>query len=451
MIRSETLRIWLLGATLLSFAGGATGCSRPAADNLLFISFDTTRADHLSAYGYPQVTSATVDSLAKRGTLFTAAYSHVPSTLPSHSTMFTGLLPPQHGVRCNGKYRLPESRTTLAEILAGAGFDTAAVVGAFPIAKRFGLAQGFGTYDDDFASSAVTAKRRKGRMDDPGFWIGHDFVDFERGADEVTDRAIAWLDGRKPRWFLFAHYFDPHWPYEPAAGWDSTRGSPYDAEIAYADANLGRLLATVATLAGRTLVVFTADHGDGLGEHGEGMGDDPDALRYRLLYDSAVRVPLVIALEGRVVPNQRVNDVVGHVDLLPTVLDLLGVPSPKGLTGRSLTPLLEGRSLPERPLYSETLVPTLERPLGIDVRAWIEARYKLIRTETPAGARVELYDLIADPSELDDLSRSHKGLAAEMGARLAAERNRLEGSASVSESILVDPGAEARLKSLGYL
>jgi arylsulfatase A-like enzyme len=444
VIRGRGERCWLRAAALALAAVGASGCTRPAADNLLFVSFDTTRADHLSAYGYSRVTSPTVDGLAERGALFTSAYSHVPSTLPAHSTMFTGLLPPQHGVRCNGKFRLPESRRTLAEILADAGFDTGAVVGAFPMAKRFGIAQGFTTYDDDFATSALTAKRRKGRMDNPGFWIGHEFVDFERGADEVTDRAINWLEGRKPRWFLFAHYFDAHWPYEPAEGWGPMYESPYDAEIAYADAHLGRLLDKVATMPGRTLIVFTADHGEGLGDHGE-------AMHNRFLYDTTIRVPLVMALDGAVQANRRIDASVGHVDLLPTVLEFLGVPVPEGLAGRSLVPLLNGGVLPARPVYAETLVPKLERPLGIEVRAWIEAPYKLTRTETPAGERVELYNLVADPGELTDLSRSQEGVAARMGERLATERDRLENSAPTPESIVVDPATEARLKSLGYL
>jgi arylsulfatase A-like enzyme len=433
----------LLAAVALA-VGGTVGCSKPAADNLLFISFDTTRADRLSAYGYPRTTSASIDALAERGALFTMAYSHVPSTLPAHSTMFTGLLPPEHGVRCNGKFRLPESRETLAEILANAGFDTGAVVGAFPIAARFGIAQGFEMYDDDFASSAVTAKRRKGRMDDPGFWIGHDFVDFERGADEVTDRALAWLEGRDPRWFLFAHYFDPHWPYEPAEGWEAMYDSPYDAEIAYADAHLGRLLDEVATMPGRTLIVFTADHGEGMGDHGE-------ALHNRFLYDATMRVPLIIALEGTVEPKRRVSDLAGHADLLPTVLELLGVRVPVGLAGRSLVPLLAGGSLPERPLYAETLVPALERPLGIEVRAWLEPPYKLIHTQTPAGERTELYDLAADPAEASDLYRSRRSVATDMARRLGEERARMERAAPAPESIVVDPETEARLKSLGYL
>lgn len=444
MNRREHLRqrvlVLVLGLTLVA----AAGCAKPAADNLLFISFDTTRADRLSVYGYPRVTSPNIDALAKRGALFARAYSHVPSTLPAHSTMFTGLLPPQHGVRCNGKFRLAAARETLAEILARAGFDTAAVVGAFPIAARFGIGQGFQTYDDDFASSAVTAKRRKGRMDDPGFWIGHEFVDFERGADEVTDRALAWLEGRKGRWFLFAHYFDPHWPYEPAEGWGAMYDSPYDAEIAYADAHLGRLLDKVAAMPGRTVVVFTADHGEGLGDHGE-------AMHNRFLYDATMRVPLVIALDGAVKPGLRVDDGVGHVDLLPTVLELLAVRAPDGVEGRSLAPLLTGRALPAKPLYAETLVPALERPLGIEVRAWLEPPYKLIRTSSPAGERIELYDVVADPAEAVDLSRSRQSLASEMAARLEEERARIEHAAPAPESIVVDPETEARLKSLGYL
>jgi len=420
-------------------------CSQPAADNLLVISFDTVRADHLSTYGYFRKTSPAVDALARRGVQFNRAYSQVPSTLPAHSTMFTGLLPPEHGVRCNGKYRLSSARTTLAELLAGAGFETGAILGAFPLDSRFGLDQGFATYDDDFASSALTAKRRKGRMDDPGFWIGHDFVDFERGADEVTDRALGWLAERKRRWFLFVHYFDAHWPYEPPDAFAMSQDTVYDAEIAFADFELGRLLDVVERMPGRTLVVFTADHGEGLDEHGE-------ALHNRFLYDSTLHVPLVMALEGAIAPARRVDDPVGHVDLFATLLELLGVRTQVSASGRSLVPLLEDGTLDPRPVYAETLVPTLERPLGIEVRAWVDGRYKLIRTDTVGGdVQVELYDVVADPNETSDLSRTEPERARELLSRLDSERARLERSAVAPDPLAVDEGTEMRLKSLGYL
>jgi arylsulfatase A-like enzyme len=359
--------------------------------------------------------------------------------------MFTGLLPPEHGVRCNGKFRLPSERTTLAEALAGKGFDTGAVLGAFPLDSRFGLDQGFAMYDDDFASSALTAKRRKGRMDDPGFWIGHDFVDFERGADEVTERALAWLAARETRWFLFLHYFDPHWPYEPPDAFAAAHDSAYDAEIAYADYQLGRVLDAVEKMPGRTLVVFTADHGEGLHEHGE-------ALHNRFLYDSTLRVPLVFALEGAVPSGKVIDQPVGHVDLVPTVLELLGVRAPKPPNARSLVALFGDGELAPRSLYAETLVPTLERPLGIEVRALLEGPHKIIRTDTVGGeVRLELYDLLSDPHEVTNLATTEPRIAETLGARLEAERARLERAAAVPESLAVDEGTELRLKSLGYL
>jgi arylsulfatase A-like enzyme len=430
---------------LVALAATLAGCTKPAADNLLFISFDTTRADHLSAYGYRGLTSPAVASLAKRGAKFLRAYSDVPSTLPAHSTMFTGLLPPEHGVRCNGKYRLPAARTTLAELLSGAGFDTAAVLGAFPLDSRFGLDQGFAVYDDDFASSALTAKRRKGRMDDPGFWIGHEFVDFERGADEVTNRAIGWLSGRKSPWFLFVHYFDPHWPYEPPDAFAAAHESAYDAEIASADYELGRLLDVVDGMPGRTLVVFTADHGEGLGDHGE-------QLHNRFLYDSTLHVPLIMALEGTIEHGLEIGEPVGHVDLFGTLLELLGVKAPGPSSGRSLVPLFDGGKLAPTPLYAETLVPTLERPLGIEVRALVDGPLKLVRTDTIGGqVTVELYDLIADPGETNDLSRVDAERTRKLLAALDARRSELERSAVPPEPLAVDEGTEQRLKSLGYL
>jgi arylsulfatase A-like enzyme len=370
--------------------------------------------------------------------------------MPAHGTMFTGLLPPEHGVRCNGKYRLSSTRTTLAEILTGKGFDTGAILGAFPLDSRFGLDQGFATYDDDFASSAVTAKRRRGRMDDPGFWIGHDFVDFERGADEVTERALAWLAERakgaeSKRWFLFVHYFDVHWPYEPPEAFAAAHDSAYDAEIAYADYELGRLLDRVEAMPGRTLVVFTADHGEGLGEHGE-------ALHNRYLYDSTLRVPLVMTLEGAIPPGRVIDDPVGHVDLFPTLLELLGVRTSVAVTSRSLTSLFAGRERDPGAVYAETLVPALERPLGIEVRAWIEGKWKLIRTDTiGAETRLELYDLVADPGEAADLSRTHPDVTRDLARRLDEAMQRLERGAPHPEPLAVDEGTELRLKSLGYL
>jgi arylsulfatase A-like enzyme len=431
-------------------------CSRAAADNLLLVSFDTTRADRLTPYGHRAEASPRLAELASRAVVFERAFTHVPSTLPAHCSMMTGLLPPVHGVRCNGKFRLADAHLTLAEILAEAGFATGAVVGAFPIAARFGLAQGFASYDDDFSTSAVTARRRKGRMDSPGFWIGHDYLDFERGADEVTDRAIEWLESAgaaSDRWFLFAHYFDPHWPYEPVPEYANRFDDRYDAEIAYADHHLGRLLDAVATLPGRTLVVFTADHGEGLGDHAE-------RLHNRYLYNSTLHVPLIVALDGVTRAGARVTAAAGHVDLMPTVLELLGLEPVPGIQGRSLVPLLGGDStaLAPAPVYAETLVWSLERPMGIDVRALLDDHAKLVRTRFAAGPRgasggelVELYDLDSDFDEQVERGRFERDRESRLSAELADLERRLVELAGQPEPLTLDEGARERLKALGYL
>jgi arylsulfatase A-like enzyme len=342
------------------------GCTRPAADNLLFISFDTTRADHLGTYGYDAETSPNVDLLASKGAVFEHAFAHVPSTLPSHSSMFTGLLPPSHGVRCNGKFLLSPERLTLAEILRDEGFDTAAVLGAFPLERRFGLSQGFGLYDDEFRPPTAEGDSR--------IWLGHEYRDFERRADEVTDRALEWLEEREGPWFLFVHYFDPHAPYSPRGNWRSRFDSLYDAEIAFADHHLGQLVGALEGIEGRTLVVFTADHGESLGEH-----DEEQHGRY--VYNATIHVPLVMVLEGTIQAGLRIEENVGHVDILPTVLEVLGVRTPAKLEGRSLASALGngGQSEPA-PVYRESLVFALETLQGIEVRSLISGDHKFVLT-----------------------------------------------------------------------
>ncbi len=443
------------GAVLSAALACAWGCTRPQADNLLLVSFDTTRADHIGIFGGKSGASPNIDALGASGAVFRRAYSNVPSTLPAHSTMFTGKLPAAHGVRCNGKFVLAERFETLAEILSGRGFATGAVLGAFPLERRFGLLQGFDYYDDDFASSALTAERRQGRMDEPGFWIGHDFVDFERSAEEVSDRAIGWLDGRKKNWFLFAHYFDPHWPYEPAPGWDEGYDSDYAGEIAYADHHLARLLEAVAGTDGRTLIVFTADHGEGLGEHGE-------ALHNRYLYNSTMQIPLAIALPGVVAGAQEIESPVSHVDLLPTVLDLLGQPVPESLDGRSLAPLLarvpRAAALPRTaeespPVYGETLVWSLERPEGLELRSVVRGRFKLIENRGPGSKApaYEFYDLGGDPREEREAAMVYPPLAAELRELLTDWSRRQEAAAAGPSPLVLDEAAVKRLQSLGYL
>jgi len=447
-----------LRAILVAIVSTVCACSRPPADNLLFVSFDTTRADHLSAYGYPSRTTPNVDALAAGGVLFEHAFSHVASTLPSHTSMFTGLLPPEHGVRCNGWYRVALEHETLAETLRAKGFATGAVIGAFPLDNRFGLDQGFERYDARFSSSSEETTRPDGAMDAPGQWLTHDYLDFERSAEEVTRLSMQWLDERASgqRWFLFAHYFDAHWPYEPVAPWAGRFAEAYDAELAYADFHLGRLLEYVATLPGRTLIVFTADHGESLGDHGE-------AWHNRYVYNSTNRVPLVVRLEGTTPRGHRVQGNVSHVDLHPTILELLDVAGPVSTYGRSLVTALTGGEVVARDIYTETLVWALEMFRGISVRALIRGDYKWITTVTQApaspGVRNELYDMRSDPAELADLLDPATGQIGEelapelraMGTDLGRWVATLESTAAQPERMPLDDLTQQKLRALGYL
>ena len=423
----------------------AAACSGPPADNLLLVSFDTTRADRLSAYGYPHPTSPAIDALAERGTLFENAYSHAPSTLPAHASLLTGLLPPGHGARANGRFQLSERHSTLAELLSEEGFDTAGFIGALPIDRRFGMAQGFDLYDGDFASQEAGEAR--------GAWLGHAFGAFERGAEEVTGGALAWLRQRPAgkRWFLFVHFFDPHKPYAAPAPFAERFEHPYDAEIAFADHHLGRLLEAVRGVPGKTLVVFTADHGEGLGEHGE-------EAHNRYLYDSTIRVPLIFALDGVVTGGATVRSPVSHVDVLPTVLELLGLDGARSaeLPGRSLAPVLvEGAEPEPRAVYSETLEWKLGIAGGVEVRALVDGRFKLVRSDVERDGGgflvLELYDLEADPAERVNLARRDAETRDRLARRLTAWSHRLEAEAFEPEGYDLDEATLEGLKSLGYL
>jgi len=276
MASHATARAVLATAALTATAAcGSEPAPRP---NVLLVTIDTLRADRLTPRGMP-----VVDALAAGGLRFTAARTAVPLTLPSHATIHTGLLPPQHGVRENGAGTLAASHPTIASLLGRAGYRTAAFIGAFVLDRRFGLAQGFTTYDDQIPRDPHATER----------------LEAERPASAVVDRALAWLNqqpatsGQLP-FFLWIHLYDPHAPYTPPAEYAARAASPYDGEVMFADAQVGRVLDALRTNGSlaRTLVVVAGDHGEGLGDHGE-------RTHGMLLYDSTLRVPLVIAAPGR--------------------------------------------------------------------------------------------------------------------------------------------------------
>jgi choline-sulfatase len=399
----------------------------PSRLSLLVVTIDTLRADHVGAYGYAPARTPVIDGLARRGVRFAQAFSHVPLTLPSHCTLFTGLLPTWHGVRDNGE-RLGPGPRTLAEIARAQGRATAAVVGAYPLDSRFGLDRGFDAYDDLYGS--------RNRVRDMAF--------VERRGGDVSAAAAEWLRARGGApFFLWVHYFDPHAPYDPPPPYGREfAGREYDGEIAYADECLGRLLKALeeSGRAAETLIVLAADHGEGLGAHEE-------KTHGIFIYDSTLRVPLIIAgpgaAAGRVVETQ-----VGLSDVLPTVLEMMGWPAPEGLAGRSLAPLMnrpgqEDRSEAGRALYMESLNPLLSRnwaPLrGIRTPKW-----KYIDAPAP-----ELYDLESDPAERTNVCGTNAAAASRLRGELQAWLGRQP--AAEGGGAALDREARQKLESLGYV
>ncbi|HSB17789.1 MAG TPA: sulfatase-like hydrolase/transferase [Bryobacteraceae bacterium] len=391
--------------------------------NVVVVTIDTLRADRLGCYGYSKIETPVLDGLAKRGALFENAVAETPLTPPSHASIFTGQNPNVHGVRNTGGFVLQSSSTTLAEILQQQGWDTAAFIGASVLKKLFGFNQGFAVYDDE--------------MPKPG--KGQDAREYpERPAGAVVDRAIQWLNGQSGKpYFMWVHVFDPHMPYEPPAPFrQQYAGRPYDGEVAYADHELGRLFEAVQKKdnAGNTLIVVLSDHGESLGEHGE-------YTHGIFLYDVTLRVPFILAGPG-VPGGMRVTRQARTIDVLPTILDLMGGKPPGGIQGTSLVPALAGKDVATQHAYAETLYPKMNMGWS-ELRAVRTLRWKFIRAPKP-----ELYDLSQDPHETANVIDRFPTERAEMEAQLKAIAG--DGKEKV-DTAMVDQRTLDQLKSLGYL
>jgi choline-sulfatase len=409
---------------------GAGGCwwrpfhQPPAPLGVVIITLDTTRADRLSAYGFMDAAMPHLDRLAREGAVFDQATSVAPLTSPAHCSLFTGLFPPAHGVRDNADRPLSSEHTTLATILRAQGFRTGAFVGSVVLNADRGLAQGFDQYRgvvNPDASERATAPSRR------------------RRADEVVTDAIRWIDGiHGSRFFVWAHLFDPHRPYDPPEPFRSRYTDPYIAEIAFADSQIGRLLEALdrRKLLDRTIVVVAADHGESLGDHGE---RDHGIF----VYESVLHVPLIVRAPN-VLPR-RVADVVRLVDVMPTVLDLLGVPR-RPVDGISLVGMMHGEPRQvELDAYSESEYP---RRFGWSpLRALRTGRYKLIDAPRP-----ELYDLDRDPFEERNIYEERRGLARVLGQRLASlERGMPASPRDDGTDPIPAADLQQRLTSLGYI
>jgi len=398
-----------------------------AKPNVILITLDTVRADRLGCYGYTQIQTPNIDALARAGTRFTHAYTPVPITLPAHAVLLTGAFPMATGMHDFSGNKLPASAVTLAEVLRENGYTTAGFVGSAVLDSRFGLNQGFETYFDHFDFSRL---------------LETNLDQMERRGDLVMDEALSWLK-RQPRrpFLLWVHLYDPHHPYtppEPFASRYQTR--PYDGEIAFADAQVGRLVTFLQqqALFESSLFVVAGDHGEGLGEHAE-------KTHGFFIYNSTLHVPLIFKIPG--VAPRVIQDEVSLVDVVPTLLQALKIPAPTGGQGRSLLAQILGRP-PAGPsnLYSESYLPLLHfrwnQLRGLQSRGW-----KYIDAPRP-----ELYDLRSDPRELKNLHATRGSLANEMHNRLYGLLRRFTPAGGPEpEKELTDPALLERLRSLGYV
>jgi arylsulfatase A-like enzyme/tetratricopeptide (TPR) repeat protein len=424
-------RLLALFAALFFFAchGTATKSRKNLRNaNVLIITLDTTRADHIGAYGYTAAQTPNVDALAREAILFEHCITPTAYTLPSHSSIMTGLYPPSHGVRINGEAALADSNTTLAERLSARGYRTAAFVAAFVLDGRWGLSQGFQQYDDHFKLGPDQ------RLD---------LARVQRPANQVVDAALQWLDsGAKQPFFAWVHLYDAHFPYEPPEPFRSrfSKGGPnalYDGEISFADSQVGRLLEWLHRkgLDDNTIVVICGDHGEGLGNHGE-------SEHGYYIYDYAVHVPLIVRIPGR---RARVAEQVRTIDIAPTIVELVAGETLKDVDGLSFLPLIDGQKESPRYAYSESVATKLQ--YGWSALYGLRTNdFKFI--EAP---RQELYDLKQDPAESVNRLDDDRRVARQFLGELTRVRDTTARRAPKAQEANIDDETMKKLASLGYL
>ena len=392
--------------------------------HVLLVSIDTWRADYVSCYGYPQKITPNIDDIAEQAVLFENVITPIPLTLPAHSSMLTGTIPPYHKVHDNLNESLGESNITLAEILKENGFTTGAIISAVVLNSRFGIDQGFDTYNDEFENPIkVTAIT-------------------ERRADEASRFALEWLDKHKSeKFFLFLHYYDPHHPYDPPGAFKSTyQYNPYAGEVAYTDYCLGQVINKLKELKlyNSTLIIITGDHGEMLGEHGE-------SSHGYFIYQSAIKVPLIFKLPGRTKP-QRINHIVGLIDIVPTICSMLGIEMQEHIQGVDLSEYIKtGKpKVQDRHIFCESLTATKYN--GNSLLSVVTDRWKYIQTTKP-----ELYDLANDAEESNNMLAEEPQRGRILQDRLQQILEESVRSGEADSNIELDEQTLESLKSLGYV
>jgi arylsulfatase A-like enzyme/Flp pilus assembly protein TadD len=420
--------VFALGISWAAWGEARKAAPADPAPSVLLITIDTLRADHLGCYGYTQVETPAIDGLAAQGVRFEHAYAQAPITLPSHAVILTGTYPMFNGVRDFTSAGLPANIPTLAEMLRRKGYHTAAFVSSYALNSMWGLNRGFEVYDDDLGLETARS---------------NDIFLVERRGDRTVDRLLSWLNqqGSAP-FFVWLHLYDPHSPYRPPEPYLSKyAGHLYDGEIAFDDAQVGRILARLKEMQrfNGMAVVLLSDHGESLGEHGE----DEHGF---LIYNATLHVPMILKLPEGPLGPKNIAQPVGTVDVAPTIAQLCGIPpaDTRSFQGRSLLPLSSAPSVEDVSVYAESYYP-LDSFGWHELRGLLSARYAYIDAPRP-----ELYDLKRDPGERSNLALSHESVAASLKAKLQEVERRYAGG-TPSATVRVDAEVVERLRSLGYV
>lgn len=400
--------------------------SRNPVRNVLLISLDTVRSDHLSCYGFKRKTTPNIDAIAAEGILFENAITPVPLTLPAHSSMLTGTYPPYHKVHDNINFKLGESNITLPEILKQHGFISGAVISAYVLYPQFGTDQGFDYYNSQFVNPIMAGENR----------------DTERRGDETAQFCCEFIEKNKDRpFFLFAHFYDPHTDYDPPEPFASQYpDDPYSGEIAFTDYCVQQLVEKLKKLDlyDSTLIIIVGDHGESLGEHGE-------TEHGYFIYQSTVKIPFIIRPHGRCQPK-RIKDVASLVDIVPTVLSYLKIDIPDYIQGKDLSVYQKNESPvnKKRYVYTESLIPTkygCNPLLGL-----VDSQYKYIKTTRP-----ELYDINKDSLEENNFLEEENNRARLMEGHLQELATKLVSTNAIQGKFELDEESRKRLESLGYI